>query len=142
MRRMQVYWLVVCVLALATSATAGQVVFKQKVKLPFSLQTGSSVLEPGEYLIRVMFDGNNWILSLAPSKKSNREVFKITGAYADVPKQEQNFQKEYRLQILRMSSTGKSGKSNWIIFNLDWKNPAATLRKYQRWVFRAREAAR
>ena len=142
MRRMQVYWLVVCVLALATSATAGQVVFKQKVKLPFALQTGSSVLEPGEYLIRVMFDGNNWILSLAPSKKSNTEVFKITGAYADLPKQEQNFQKEYRLQILRMSSTGKSGKSNWIIFNLDWNNPASKLRPYQRWVFRVREAAR
>ncbi len=142
MRRMQVYLLVVCVLALAISATAGEVVFKQKVKLPFALQTGSGALEPGEYLIRIMFDGNNWILSLAPRKKSNTEVFKITGAYADVPKQEQNFRKEYRLQILRMSSTGKSGKSNWIIFNLDWKNPGAQLRIYQRLVFRVREAAR
>ena len=141
MHRMQVYLLVVCVLVLATSATAGEVVFKQKVKLPFGLQTGSNVLEPGEYLIRVMFDGNKWILSLAPSKKSNTEVFKITGDYADVPKQEQNFSKKYRLQILRMSSTGKSGKSNWIIFNLDWKNPGA-LRKFQRLIFRAREAAR
>ncbi len=139
MRKMQVYLLVVCVLVLATSATAGAPVFKQKVKLPFALQAGSNVLEPGEYVIRIMLDGNDWILTLAPSKKSNTEVLKTTGKYADVPKQEQNFRKQYRLQILRMSSTGKSGKSNWIIFNLDMKNPGDN---FQRLVFRVREAAR
>ena len=139
MRRMQVYLLVVCVLVLATSATAGAPVFKQKVKLPFALQTGSNVLEPGEYVIRIMLDGNDWILTLATSKKSNTEVLKTTGRYATVPKQEQNFQKKYRLQILRMSSAGESGKSNWIIFNLDMKNPGGF---FQRLVFRVREAAK
>lgn len=138
MCRIRIYLLALCVLVITTSATAAAPVFKAKVKLPFVLQSGSDVLEAGEYLVRIKLEGNHWILTLAPSKQSNKEVLNIIGDYADVPKQEQNFQKKYRLQIMRVSDPEKAG-NKWIIFNLDIKNPGGD---FQRLVFRTREAAR
>ncbi|HLE81348.1 MAG TPA: hypothetical protein VJA25_08655 [Dehalococcoidia bacterium] len=121
----------------SSSASAGApLFFKQEVKIPFALQSGSTVVEPGKYMIRAFLEGNNWFLTLSPSSKSNREVLRVTGAYADIPNEDRNF-KELRLQIMREDDKDKGGK--WVIFQLDIRNPGDN---YARLVFRVQEATK
>jgi hypothetical protein len=122
-------------LVASSPATAASNFLKQEVKIPFALQSGSTVLEPGKYVVRAFLEGNNWFLTLSPASKSNREVLRTTGAYDDIPKEDRNFKSDVRLQIMREDDRDKGGK--WIVFQLDIRNPGDN---FARLVFRVQEA--
>ena len=120
-----------------SSATAATNLLKQEVKIPFALQSGSTVIEPGKYVVRAFLDGNNWFLTLAPTSKSNQEVLRVPGAYGDIPNKDRNFKSDLRLQIMREDDKDKGGK--WVIFQLDIRNPGDN---FARLVFRVQEATK
>jgi len=111
---------------------------KQEVRIPFSFQSGSTILEPGKYVVRVFLDGNNWFLTLSPSHKSNRQVLRVSGGYADIPSEERNFEKELRLQIMRKQDDKPEG-GKWIVFQVDMRSPGGD---FSRLVFRVQEASK
>lgn len=89
MRRTGVFFAAVSLLLLAASAQT-EVLFKQKVKIPFALQSGAKVVKPGEYLVTVKLEAGHRLLTLA---SSNRQVLRTFGEYATVPKKERDLKK-------------------------------------------------
>lgn len=130
MRRLNVFVILASLLALATALGAADYVFKETVKIPFAMKSHDRVIEPGKYVVRITTESNRWKLTLASAKQSTKEIVIIFGNYGEVPKEEQNFKKDYRLQILR-ETAGDGAKT--VVFRFDMRNPGG---RYHRVLFR------
>ncbi len=124
-------------LSLEGSAQAireGILYFKSKVKIPFSLQSGSKVFKPGEYLLMIRTEGGQPVLIMQSDKGD--VLMRTYGEYDIVPERDRNF-KRTRLTIASESESESPGK-RWIVFTCDTIRGVGT---YTRIRFKIREAS-
>lgn len=129
MRRINVILAVVSLLAAGVTLAAADLAFKQEVKIPFGMKFQDTTLEAGKYVVRVTTESGRWKLTLARAKESTKEIASLFGDYREIPKEEQTFKKDYRLQILRLT---EADGSKTVVFHFDMRNPGP---KYNRVVF-------
>ena len=122
------------VLLLPSSIHAQGLVFESKVKIPYAMQSGPKVLEPGEYWVACAVKGNEWTLKLRNLKGDT--VLRTTAMGGDVPQEDRNFSGQPRLRIKRVADE-KSPEKQGIVFQLDYKHP----RRFIRAIFRVPETA-
>jgi len=130
MRRVNVFVVLVSVLGLVAALGAADLAFKETVKIPFAMKSDDLVVEPGKYVVRVTTDSGLWKMTLARASQSTKEIVGVFGDYGEIPAEEQNFKKDYRLQILR--ETARDGTKT-VVFRFDMRNPGG---KYYRVLFR------
>ncbi len=108
----------VTVLLLAPSAIAQAPHFQAKVKIPYALQSGSRVIEPGEYSVEYKSERGDRIMTVQNSKGDI--LLRTTAPGTDpVPKEQRNFAGGFRLRIARVPDQKSPGKQ-WIVFDWDY----------------------
>jgi hypothetical protein len=109
----------VAVLLFAPCANTQGIRFQAKVKIPYALQSGSRVIEPGEYLAKYWRERGSRIMTLQDSKGEILLRATAEGSVS-VPKEERNFAGDLRVRITRVADQKSPGKQ-WVVFNWDYK---------------------
>ncbi len=115
--------------------TQDVVFFKQKIKIPYTLQSGSKIVKPGEYLVTISMEQGTKILTLDSAKK---RVLRTKGEVQDLPESERSKVKDRRLRVFPLPNR-KSPGERWIVFMFDRRGPIGDFR---RTIFRCREATK
>ncbi len=115
--------------------TQDEVLFKQKVRIPYTLQSGSKIVKPGEYLVTISIDRGTNILTLDSAKK---RVLRTQGEAKELPESERSKVKGRRLKVFPLPNR-KSPGERWIVFMFDLRGQAGDL---YRIIFRCREATK
>jgi hypothetical protein len=106
------------VLLLAPCASAQAPHFQAKVKIPYALQSGSKVIEPGEYRVEYKSVKGDRIMTVQDSKGD--VLLRTTAPYTDeVPKEERKFAGSFRIKITRVADQKSPGKQ-WVVFDWDY----------------------
>ncbi len=111
------------------------VLFKQKIRLPYTLQSGSRIVKPGEYLVTISIDRGKRILTLDSDK---RRVLHARGEEKKLPESERSKVKGRRLKVFPLPNR-KSPGERWIVFMFDLRDPTGD---FYRIIFRCREATK
>ncbi len=109
------------------------VLLKQKIKIPYALQSGSKIVKPGEYLVTISMERGTRILTLDSDK---RRVLRTRGEAQELPESERSKIKGRRLKVFPLPDRKSPGK-RWIVFMLDIRGPIGD---FYRIIFRCREA--
>ncbi len=109
------------------------VLLKQKIKIPYALQSGSKIVKPGEYLVTISMERGTKILTLDSAKK---RVLRTKGEDQELPESERSKVKGRRLKVFPVPDRKSPGK-RWIVFMLDFQGPIGD---FYRIIFRCREA--
>ncbi len=115
--------------------TQDEVLFKQKVRIPYTLQSGSKIVKPGEYLVTISIDRGTNILTLDSAKK---RVLRTQGEVKEFPESERSKVKGRRLKVFPLPNR-KSPGERWIVFMFDIRGPIGD---FYRIIFRCREATK
>ncbi|MBI3668773.1 MAG: hypothetical protein HY237_03195 [Acidobacteria bacterium] len=106
------------VLLLAPCANAQAPHYQAKVKIPYALQSGSKVIEPGEYSVEYKSVSGDRIMTVQDSKGD--VLLRTTAQYTDqVPKEDRSFARGFRLRITRVADQKSPGKQ-WVVFDWDY----------------------
>ncbi len=106
------------VLLLAPCANAQAPHYQAKVKIPYALQSGSKVIEAGEYSVEYKSVQGDRIMTVQDSKGDI--LLRTTAQYTDqVPKEDRNFAGGFRLKITRVADRKSPGKQ-WVVFDWDY----------------------
>ncbi len=111
------------------------VLLKQKIKIPYALQSGSKIVKPGEYLVTISMEQGTKILTLDSAKK---RVLRMKGEDQELPESERSKVKGRRLKVFPLPNR-KSPGERWIVFMLDLRGPVGD---FHRVIFRCREATK
>lgn len=111
------------------------VLLKQKIKIPYALQSGSKIVKPGEYLVTISMERGTKILTLDSDK---RRVLRTRGEDHELPERERSKVKGRRLRVFPLPNR-KSPGERWIVFMLDIRGPIGD---FYRIIFRCREATK
>ncbi len=113
--------------------TQDVVLLKQKIKIPYALQSGSKIVKPGEYLVTISMERGTKFLTLDSDK---RRVLRTRGEDQELPESERSKIKGRRLKVFPLPNRKSPGK-RWIVFMLDIRGPIGD---FYRVIFRCREA--
>lgn len=88
------------------------------MKIPYALQSGSRVIEPGEYRAEYKSVKGDQIMTVQNSKGD--VLPRITAPGTDeVPNEERNFAGGFRIKITRVANQKPAGKQ-WVVFDWDY----------------------
>jgi len=113
--------------------TQDVVLFREKIKIPYALQSGSKIVKPGEYLVTISMERGTNTLTLDSAKK---RVLRTKGEYQALPESERSKVKGRRLRVFPLPNR-KSPGERWIVFMFDIRGPIGD---FYRIIFRCREA--
>ena len=113
--------------------TQDAVLLKQKIRIPYTLQSGSKIVKPGEYLVTISMERGTKILTLDSAKK---RVLRTKGEDQELPESERSKVKGRRLRVFPLPNR-KSPDERWIVFMFDRRGPVGD---FHRIIFRCREA--
>ncbi len=89
------------------------------MKIPYALQSGSRVIEPGEYSVEYKTERGDRVMTVQNSKGDI--LLRTTAAGTDpVPKEERSFAGGFRLRIRRVADQKSPGKQ-WVVFDWDYR---------------------
>lgn len=100
-----------------SQADKGNVYLKQKLKIPYALQDGSTVTKPGEYTLKIQNEGGQPVLTFI--SKDGYPVLRSRGDRDIVPEKERDIKGGGRLRITPMPDPKRAG-GRWIVFMYDY----------------------
>ncbi len=113
-------WVLVLLGSLEGVTQAHRVYFKQRMRIPYAMQSGSKVIEAGTYLVTIKAERGQRILTLQSAR--GHLVLRKPGREEKIPpKEKPNPKSETQLNIFQ-ELDAKSGK-RWITFHLTIRHP-------------------
>jgi len=100
-----------------SQADKGRVFLKQKLKIPYALRDGSTVLKPDEYTLKIQNEGGTPVLTFL--SKEGEPLLRSRGENDSVPEKERDIKNGGRLRIMVVPDSKHPG-GRLIVFVYDF----------------------